>query len=226
MHRENATQLEPALPGLERVKRYWDKNRQITTARILPGEYYVTIADEMIATVLGSCVSACIRDRQTGIGGMNHFMLPQDGGESRTSQGRIATSTRYGVYAMEHLINTILSRGGYRKDLEIKLFGGGRVLATTTDIGASNIHFVRDYLRREKLPVEAEDLGGVSPRKILYFPSSGRVLMRKIPIAGNEKHCQRERNYQKSLEKPPLSGETELLQQCHNESIRRNLYAQ
>ncbi len=199
-----------ALPGLENVKRYWDREHQLYLARILPGEYYVAITNELISTVLGSCVSACIRDKKNGVGGMNHFMLPTDHGAERGECNNYGLSTRYGSYAMEHMINDILSHGGRRENLEIKLFGGGRVLAAGTDIGAHNINFVRDYLQREGLSITAENLGGTSPRKVLYFPSTGRVLMRKMPISSNDKHARREMDYQRSLEKSPVVGEVDL----------------
>ncbi|PCJ23967.1 MAG: chemotaxis protein CheD [SAR86 cluster bacterium] len=188
-----------SLPGFCKVKRYWDTVHEIYLARILPGEYYVTIANELIATMLGSCVSACIRDTQTGVGGMNHFMLPStdkcasDPGECKKKL------SRYGSAAMEHMINDILLHGGRRENLEVKLFGGGRVLQSTTDVGENNIEFVRNYLRDTGLTVTSEDLGGTYPRKILYFPASGRVLMRKMPISNRNKHVQREDVYRQSL---------------------------
>jgi len=188
-----------ALPGFCAVKRYWDTAHEIYLARILPGEYYVTIRNELIATMLGSCVSACIRDTQTGVGGMNHFMLPtteksiSDPGECKKKL------SRYGSIAMEHMISDILLHGGHRGNLEVKLFGGGSVLQSATDVGAGNIEFARDYLSDVGLTVTSEDLGGTFPRKILYFPTSGRVLMRKMPISANNKHAQREDLYRQSL---------------------------
>lgn len=202
--------LTCALPGLEKVKRYWDKKHQVYVARILPGEYYVTTAKEMISTVLGSCVSACIRDIKAGVGGMNHFMLPQDSGQALGSEGCVTTSTRYGSYAMEHMINDILANGGRRENLEIKLFGGGGVLPSMTNVGSRNIKFVHEYLRMEGFPIAAEDLGGNYPRKVLYFPVSGRALMRKMPIARPGKHERREMDYQKSLQSSPVAGEIDL----------------
>jgi chemotaxis protein CheD len=111
---------------------------------------------------------------------------------------------------MEHLINTILAHGGKRERLEIKLFGGGRLLHALTDIGERNIDFIRDYLRIETLPVIAEDLGGRHPRKLLYFPASGRVLLRKLPLSCENKVCQRELEYQRSIEEVPVAGEIDL----------------
>ena len=200
---------EPALPGFENIKHYWDEKHQSYTARILPGEYFVSTNNEIIATVLGSCVSACIRDVEAGVGGMNHFMLPE--GEKCPDSGAcLSTSARYGSYAMEQMINTILSHGGSRERLEIKLFGGGKVLQTMTDIGKRNIQFVREYLHLEALSVMAEDLGGLHPRKVLYFPRTGKVLMRQLPLSQDEQVGQRDLQYQCSLERKPIAGDIDL----------------
>lgn len=199
----------PTLPGFEHIKHYWDNKHNSYTARIMPGEFFVSTANEIIATVLGSCVSACIRDVKAGVGGMNHFMLPE-GEKCPTSGACLSTSARYGTYAMEQMINTILSHGGKRERLEIKLFGGGKVLQSSTDIGNRNIDFVHEYLRMEALQVISEDLGGLHPRKVLYFPSSGRVLMRRLPISQDEKVVQRELQYKNSLEHTQIDGEIDL----------------
>ena len=140
----------PALAGFGHINRYWDKTMNVYAAKILPGEYYVSLHGEMVVTVLGSCVAACIRDKVKGIGGMNHFMLPQDSEHShKWGNNAHALETRYGNWAMEALINEILKRGGKRGYLEVKLFGGGQVLENHTDIGAKNIEFVRNFLDEE-----------------------------------------------------------------------------
>jgi len=198
------------LPGFESIKSYWDAQHQLHSARILPGEYYVSSGNEIISTVLGSCVSACIRDPQVGIGGMNHFMLPESSANDLHADDVTNTSARYGTYAMEHMINTILANGGRRERLEIKLFGGGKVLQSMTNVGRRNIQFVRDYLRMETLPISGEDLGGLHPRKVLYFPLSGRVLVKKLPISKNNEVSQIEINYQHSIEQKPVAGEIDL----------------
>jgi len=198
------------LPGFETIKSYWDAQHKKHSARILPGEYYVSRNDEIISTVLGSCVSACIRDPKIGIGGMNHFMLPEGAAADPHSNDVTNTSARYGSYAMEHMINDILANGGRRERLEIKLFGGGKVLQSMTNVGDKNIHFVREYLRMETLPVSGEDLGGLHPRKVLYFPFSGRVMVKKLPIAKSEEVSQIELNYQHSIQQKPVAGEIDL----------------
>lgn len=196
------------LRGFESINRYWDRSLEKPIAKILPGEYYVTQQDEAIVTVLGSCVSACIRDKVFGIGGMNHFMLPQSG--SGESDERYGTAERYGNVAMEHLINTILKYGGRRENLEVKIFGGGRILAQMTDIGDRNIVFVKEYLKTEKLPIVAEDLSDIYPRKVMYFPASGKVRVKKLRALQNATIVQRERSYLDSLRQQPLAGEVDL----------------
>jgi chemotaxis protein CheD len=142
------------------IKRSYDMRLNAVVATLAPGDYYVAIADELISTVLGSCVSACIRDRRLRFGGMNHFMLPIDESDGNSTWGTDASSaTRFGNVAMERLINAMLKLGSRRGDLEVKLVGGGKVLDAMTDIGARNIQFVRDYVRAEGLQVIGEDLG-------------------------------------------------------------------
>lgn len=204
--------LPRSLPGFENVSRYWDKTNGIHTAKILPGEYYVTVNDEAITTVLGSCVSACVRDRVFGVGGMNHFMLPVDGrGRDNSREGALlSASARYGNYAMEHLINGILKNGGSRKNLEVKIFGGGKILAHMTDVGRRNIEFVRDYIRVESLNLVAEDMGDVFPRKVIYFPMSGRVMLKKLHSLHNKTITDRESDYLRRLKNEPVEGEIDL----------------
>lgn len=204
--------MRPELPGFKHINRYWDKTHDSYAAKILPGEYYVTIHDELIVTVLGSCVSACIRDKVFGIGGMNHFMLPANKGEDISSFNATGDSTRYGNFAMEQMINDILKNGGRRENLEIKVFGGGRVLKnmSTLDIGKKNIDFVMQYIKDESLKLTAQDLGDVFPRKVLFFPASGRVRVKKLRSVHNNTIIERENNYSKAIAKKPSTGEIEL----------------
>jgi len=201
-----------ALPGFKSIKRYWDKSSHIFTAKILPGEFYVTTHHELITTVLGSCVSACIRDPIFGIGGMNHFMLPLEGenGSSAWKNAGSSAATRYGNVAMELLINNILKHGGERANLEVKVFGGGKILAQMTDVGLRNIQFVRDYLKIEGLKITADDLGDNCPRKIIYDPLSGKVRMKKLQSLHNDTIIHRERTYMQDLEQKPAEGEIDL----------------
>lgn len=209
---EQPGEMQPSLAGFEKINRYWDRANNIYAAKILPGEFYVTIHDEAIITVLGSCVSACIRDKIFGVGGMNHFMLPA-GDEERVSALKNASeATRYGNFAMEQMINTILKNGGLRENLEVKVFGGGRVLKNmeTLDIGKRNIEFVREYIRMESLKIVTEDLGDVFPRKVLYFPASGRVRVKKLRSIHNNTIIEREQSYKTKLVDKPIQGDIEL----------------
>jgi len=202
--------LPTPIQGFEHVNRYWDRRLNVASAKILPGEFYVSTQGEMIATVLGSCISACIRDRVIGVGGMNHFMLPVSGDHSSWNVNDLDESTRYGNWAMEYLINAILKVGGKKKNLEVKLFGGGQVLANMTNIGERNIEFATSYLVREGLNVIAQDVGGTYPRKVLYFSDTGAVKMRKIKQRHNDTVEKREEKYRKAIIQKPSSGDVEL----------------
>lgn len=203
---------KPSVDGFGHINRYFDREHNIITAKILPGEYYVTKEDEAITTVLGSCISACIRDRETKVGGMNHFMLPETNAD-KLKQGNeavVGNATRYGNYAMEHLINTILSNGGKRKNLEVKVFGGGKIIPTLTDVGIKNINFVLDYIDQEGLRLLSQDLGDIYPRKVIYFPATGRVGMKKIQDLHNDAIAQQERQYFNHIKNAPVEGDVEL----------------
>lgn len=204
--------MQPGIPGFKNINRYWDKMNDCYAAKILPGEYYVTVHDELITTVLGSCVSACVRDKVFGVGGMNHFMLPANKGDDVSSFGGTGESTRYGNFAMEQMINDILKNGGRRNNLEIKVFGGGKVLKnmSTLDIGQKNIDFIMQYIRDESLKLTAEDLGDVYPRKVIFFPSTGKVRVKKLRSMHNNTIIEREKSYSKIIAQAPSSGEIEL----------------
>ena len=203
---------KPSIPGFETINRYWDKSNDIVAAKLLPGDYYVTTEDEMITTVLGSCVSACIRDSVMGIGGMNHFMLPETSRSRLDSRHEsiVGTALRYGNYAMEHLINTILQFGGKRKNLEVKLFGGGKIIATLGDVGSRNIEFVLDYVDTEALNLVSHDLGDIYPRKVNFFPKTGRVRMKKIKDLHNETIILREKQYGSQIKDLSVESTIEL----------------
>ena len=193
---------QPAmLPAFAHMQRFWDPQNDSWNVKILPGEYYVTRGEEAISTVLGSCISACIRDPARNVGGMNHFMLPEDAstGPNNWLDPAIGLATRYGSYAMESLINDLLKLGATRERLEIKVFGGGRVLSGVTDVGARNIAFVRSYLELEGYRIIAEDLGGTQPRKVVYFPASGRVKMRRLRPVENRIISHHEQLYLASI---------------------------
>ena len=187
---------------------YFDRNFDIEAAKILPGEYYVTARDMLLVTVLGSCVSACIRDPKTGIGGMNHFMLPEGG----DPHNPLSSSARYGTYAMEMLLNQLLKLGASRSRLEAKVFGGGAVMRgfTVHNVGESNSEFVLEYLETERVRVVAQDLRDIYPRKVYYFPASGRVLVKKLKQVHNNTIVQREEEYGSRLKTSDMAGDVEL----------------
>jgi chemotaxis protein CheD len=202
----------PPIAGFESIKRYWDKENNIVAAKLLPGDYYVTTQDELITTVLGSCISACVRDNVTGIGGMNHFMLPETMNThlDKVRESLVGRSTRYGNYAMEHLINTILANGGKRKNLEIKVFGGGKIIPTLGDVGLRNIGFVLNYINEEGLTLLSQDLGDIYPRKVNFYPKTGKVRMKKIQDIHNDVIINRESQYRRSIKNAPVESEIEL----------------
>lgn len=187
--------------------RYFDRKFAAEAVKVLPGEYFVTTTHVLMVTVLGSCVSACIRDREKGIGGMNHFMLAYAGEASALS-----ASARYGTYAMEILINHLLKMGARKSHLEAKVFGGGRVMATlaSSQVGERNARFVKAFLRTEGIPTAAEDLLDSYPRKVYFFPESGRVLVKKLLRMHNDTLIRREKEYAARLTEAPLAGEIEL----------------
>lgn len=189
------------------ANRYFDRHFNSDAAKILPGEYFVSETGMLLVTVLGSCVAACIRDVDSGVGGMNHFMLPDDGGRET-----VGSSARYGTYAMEVLINHLLKLGARRNRLEAKVFGGGAVLASlsSSNVGVRNAEFVLDYLKTEKIPVVAKDLLDSYPRKVYYFPKSGKVLVKKLHRVHNETLFSRESDYKARLSGSSMEGDVEL----------------
>jgi chemotaxis protein CheD len=187
---------------------YFDRNFNIDAVKILPGEYYATTRPMLVVTVLGSCVSACVRDRVNGIGGMNHFMLPR----ANEIGEPINASARYGTYAMELLINQVLKLGGRRQNLEAKVFGGGSVLRgfSISNVGERNAHFVRMYLNAEAIPIVAEDLLDIYPRKVYFFPESGRVLIKRLRALHNDTIMRREQEYSTRLAAEKVAGDVDL----------------
>lgn len=204
--------MEKCFRGFQDINRYWDKAHEIFAAKILPGEYYVTANNEAIVTVLGSCVSACIRDKVFGIGGMNHFMLPLNRSASHEEVAAMSNAGRYGNFAMEKMINDILKHGGTRENLEVKIFGGGRVLQNmqSLDIGNGNINFVREYIETEHLNLISEDVGDIFPRKVMYYPLTGKVKVKKLRQMHNRTVIERESSYMSSLEVKPVESDIEL----------------
>lgn len=188
---------------------YFDQALNSQAVKLLPGEYYVTDKDMLLVTVLGSCVAACIRDSQSGIGGMNHFMLPENGLDTNSP---VNSSARYGIYAMEILINQLLKLGARRSNLEAKVFGGGNVLdgLTVANVGQRNADFVLEFLATEQIRVVAQDLVDVYPRKVYFFPRNSRVLVKKLRKVHSNTVSEREQEYRKRLRQSNVGGDVEL----------------
>lgn len=177
--RVDQLKVRPRKPG-EASFFYADHHFQYDAVKVLPGEYFVSGDDLVIMTVLGSCIAACIWDGSVRIGGMNHFMLPDgDGAEG---------SGRYGSYAMELLINEMLKQGARRETMQAKVFGGGQVMAgfTAMNVGERNTQFVLDYLATERIPIVSQDVLDIHPRKVCFFPVTGKALIKRLAHAHPE----------------------------------------
>lgn len=164
----------PQLPEFKHISQFWMPTRKKLAVKVVAGDYYVSRQDEMICTVLGSCVSTCIRDPIVGVGGINHFLLPD------ADCDLLSESNRYGVFAMEQLINSIIKYGGCRENFEIKIVGGGNMMSGTNDIGQRNIAFIKKFMRTEGLKISAEDLGGDQARRIQYIVKTGQLMVHKL----------------------------------------------
>ena len=187
--RPSAAPPAPASSRLQRLKSatrkpgeasffFYDAFFKNDAVKILPGEYFVFNEDILIMTTLGSCIAACLWDREAKVGGMNHFMLPEgDGG-----------SGRYGSYAMELLINEMMKRGASRMTMEAKVFGGGQVIAgmNTMNVGERNTNFVIEYLKTERIPILSKDVLDVYPRKVCFLPASGKAMVKRLAPANAE----------------------------------------
>ncbi len=173
MSRVDHLKAQPRKPG-EASFFYADHHFQYDAVKVLPGEYFVSNEEIVIMTVLGSCIAACIWDGKARVGGMNHFMLPDgEGGDG---------SGRYGSFAMELLINEMLKLGARRETMQAKIFGGGQVMAgfTTMNVGERNTKFVIDYLATERIPIVSQDVLDIHPRKVCFFPTSGKALVKRL----------------------------------------------
>lgn len=213
-HPQLAEYMTKCLPEFLQINHYWDKQRDMVVAKILPGEFYMTTHNVAIATTLGSCISACIWDKKSHIGGMNHFMLPITNKEAHEvnwgQRDKTADATRYGNFAMEHLINSILRAGGRRVNLKAKLFGGAKVLNQMSDVGQKNIDFAMEYLEQENIVIESSDIGSSFPRKIVFEPCSGRAFVKRLDNLHNDTIIRRESDYSSDIYQKDVSGDVEL----------------
>jgi chemotaxis protein CheD len=164
---------------------FWDAHFKNEAVKILPGEYFVDNEDLLVMTTLGSCIAACLWDRNAKVGGMNHFMLPEGAGDSG----------RYGSFAMELLINEMMKRGASRMTMEAKIFGGGAVIGgmNTINVGERNTAFVIDYLKTERIPVVSKDVLDIYPRKVCFLPHSGKAMVKRLAPANVDALVQQDR---------------------------------
>ncbi|AOT06726.1 chemoreceptor glutamine deamidase CheD [Pseudoalteromonas luteoviolacea] len=203
--------FRPVIRGFEHVKRFWDAGRNKVVAKVLPGEFYVSKNDELISTVLGSCIAACVYDEKLGIGGMNHFMLP--GAQKMKDVTNVHSddfNCRYGNWAMEFLINEVLKNGASRANLKVKLFGGGKIISAMTDIGVGNIRFAQAYVEEENLELVSHDVGGPWPRKVVFHPQSGTAKVKKLRQMHNDTIEKREVKYLHDIEAQDATTDIEL----------------
>lgn len=184
---------------------YFERAFKRSAVKVLPGEFFVSSQDIVLNTVLGSCVSACIWDSKAQVGGMNHFMLPD------SSDGDGGASGRYGGFAMELLLNELMKRGARKASMQAKVFGGGAVLRgiTSINVGEKNADFVRGFLATEGVRIVAEDLLDIYPRKVMFYPSTGKALVKKL-TSGLEEVTAAERSYQRAIAVKPVAGDIEL----------------
>jgi chemotaxis protein CheD len=178
---------------------YHDHHFHQDAVKVLPGEYYVTADDMMVMTVLGSCIAACIYDPRVRVGGMNHFMLP-DGG--------MDAGGRYGSFAMELLINEMMKLGARRETMQAKVFGGGQVMHTftTMNVGERNTQFVLDYLQTERIAVISKDVLDIHPRKVCYFPATGKAMVKRLAHSHPETLETQERKSSASVVAKAITG--------------------
>ena len=167
---------------------FWDSHFRNDACKVLPGEFFVHDEDILITTTLGSCIAACLWDREKRVGGMNHFLLPDGGGNGQDSG-------RYGSYAMELLINELMKLGASRMTMEAKVFGGGAVISgmNTINVGERNTTFVMDYLKTERIPVVSKDVLDIYPRKVCFLPFSGKAMVKRLTPSNPEAILQQER---------------------------------
>jgi chemotaxis protein CheD len=179
---------------------YFDAKFRSEAVKVLPGEYFVHDEDILITTTLGSCIAACLWDRQQRIGGMNHFMLPEGSGSG-------PHAGRYGAYAMELLVGELVKRGATRSTMEAKVFGGGALISglNSINIGERNASFVLDYLRAERIAVVSKDVLDIHPRKVCFLPASGKAMVRRL-VAARTTQLDTPAHAASCTSEPPVAG--------------------
>jgi chemotaxis protein CheD len=189
--------------------RFYSETLKKTLIMLMAGEYYATSNGEVLYTVVGSCITTCLYDKEKKVAGMNHFLLP---GMVRSEEILSCELGRYGMFAMELLIGELIKLGARREGLQAKLFGGGKVLRFRYDDGdvtGSNIRFARRFLELEGIPIVKDNLGGRSGRKILFFSDSNRVFLKRFDMKKEAQFFRDEESYkarvfQRRPEKSPV----------------------
>jgi len=182
---------------------FHDAHFDNAAVKVLPGEHFVHDEDVLVMTTLGSCIAACLWDRERRIGGMNHFLLPE---------GPVADGGRYGAFAMDLLIGELVKRGASRMTLEAKVFGGGAVIGgmTTINVGERNTRFVLDYLRTERIAVVSKDVLDIHPRKVCFMPASGKAMVKRLAATQAAMLAAQEQNAATRLPAPSAGGSIDL----------------
>lgn len=185
--------------------RFYHPQKEKHIVKVLPGGLYCTKrSDELIATGLGSCIAACVWDEFACVGGMNHFLLPFDSQtqiHSWQPDSLVSTASRYGIHAMEMLLNSLIERGAKRRNIQMKLFGGAQMLGRRSMIGEKNVAFILNYVEQEHLHVVAHDLGGLEPRKVMFEPLTGKAWLKRIPFTEVHRLQHQEEKYAHQLDK-------------------------
>jgi chemotaxis protein CheD len=190
--------------------RYRERAFDTPAVKILPGEFYVTGEQIALTTTLGSCVAACIHDPVAGVGGMNHFMLPDSAGERNAAM--VSSSARYGAFAMELLLNQLYAAGASRRRLQARVFGGAHVLpgVSVSHVGKRNAEFVRDFLRREAIELVGHKLAGRDALKVCFFPATGKTWVKPLPVSDVGSVTRLEAEHARRIKRQPTGGDVEL----------------
>lgn len=190
------------------IEQSWDHNLERNVWTIHPGDYCIINNNDVLCTVLGTCIAVTILDVKNHITGMNHFLLPDDNGKANSKD---SYSARYGCWAMEHLINDMIKYGAERKHMEFKYFGASRLLKMkSVDVAGKNIAFIENFMKEEGIRVRSKDVGGSSPRKIFIFPDTGKVLVKKLSANKSKDLEKEEKTYFDSINENHEEGDVDI----------------
>lgn len=192
------------------MKKTFNQKFNKPMVEIFAGEYYTTNNPKLIlSTLLGSCVAVCMVDKFNNIAGINHIMISKS---ADPEQMLLSQDSRYGIHAMELLINEMLKKGARRNRLQAKVFGGGKVLNNETGVPYANVDFAVSYLQNEDIPILARDTGGEAGRKIYFFPKDFSVYLRRIEIESHLKRTTRQEKEHINKQKQDKGGELTLFE--------------